>query len=53
MYSEQTNNGYFSEYGTIIRPVKIRLAVYGERMGKMRSAYRFGPKRPADSITGW
>ena len=33
---------------TIIRPGKIRLGVYAERMGKMRSAYRFGPKRQGD-----
>jgi hypothetical protein len=48
MQSEQINNGYCPEQSTVIRPGKIRLGVYAERMGKMRSAYRFGPRRQAD-----
>jgi hypothetical protein len=50
VYSEQINNQYYPEHSvTIIRPGKIRLVVYAERMGKVTSVYRFlGSKRHAD-----
>jgi len=50
VYSEWINNQYYLEQSvTIIRPGKIRLVVYAERMEKGEKCLQiFGSKRHAD-----